>query len=413
MDVPVFQGGRLLSEANQAKYNLATTLARLDAQVKTTVSQTRQAYNSLLSGIGAVQADRQAVKSSQSSLDSTEAAFKVGTRTMVDVLDKQRDLYDVKRRLASDTYNFIKEVLRLKLASGVLHVVDLEEINSWLRGPTAHTTIERFNPNKRRQILGPITAKPKPMILAERQFIRDFRALGVKRPYLLQVTEIDVPKKIQHPQANLATTSQLKLASGIQTTYDVIDQAQHPKPKQARLSKQVSAPKQTQQPHVIAKTRPTAQQRMAHKIKTTPSTIAKTPTELKVERRQMRDNLALYIIDKQLANYHLLQPKSLSRTQRQQRIAMLKSMMKAAQQEAKAKQFTVALGSYQEKRNASQLSKTIKAITGKQPTMHKITRNHKTLYQVNIGPLKSIAQAEQIALDLHNSGINTAVVKTS
>lgn len=144
VESPTLQGGRLLSQSRQQQATYETALAELDATEKGVVSKVRQSYNSVLSGISAVRADRQAVISAQSSLESTEAAFKVGTRTIVDVLDKQKDLFDNQRRLASDQYAYIRSVLNLKQAAGILSIADLEEINTMLKGPTAHTTFERF-----------------------------------------------------------------------------------------------------------------------------------------------------------------------------------------------------------------------------------------------------------------------------
>jgi outer membrane protein len=132
LQVPVFQGGRLWSLKTQNQHELSVALARLDAARKAVVSRTHQAYNSSYSGISAIQADRQAVQSAQSSLSSTESALKAGTRTMLDVLNKQRDLYAVKRQLASDQYRYIHNLLQLKFTAGLLTLADLKQINAWL-----------------------------------------------------------------------------------------------------------------------------------------------------------------------------------------------------------------------------------------------------------------------------------------
>ena len=75
---------------------------------------------------------RQALVSSQSALDATELGFKVGTRTSVDVLDSQRELFGAKRALAKSRYQYILNTLRLKQAAGTLQPVDLELVNEWL-----------------------------------------------------------------------------------------------------------------------------------------------------------------------------------------------------------------------------------------------------------------------------------------
>lgn len=146
LDVPIFEGGKRFSETRQSKYDLDTTLAKLDQTTKAVISVTHQQYNSVIAGISAVRADKQAVKSTNSALESTEAAFKVGTRTMVDVLDKQQELYDAQRKLSQDQYAFINDSLALKQSAGTLAVVDLEEVNTWLKSSQAYTTMERYKP---------------------------------------------------------------------------------------------------------------------------------------------------------------------------------------------------------------------------------------------------------------------------
>lgn len=162
LNFPVFQGGLVLSQTRQAKYDYQTASYQMDSTYRSTSVTTRQTFNSVVAGISKIKADRQAVKSAQSSLDSSEAAFKVGTRTIVDVLDDQKNLYDAQRTLAIDQYTYIRDILTLKQAAGTLSVSDLEHINSWLatrkryRGPSALHTGKRADIKKlqKRRIRG-------------------------------------------------------------------------------------------------------------------------------------------------------------------------------------------------------------------------------------------------------------------
>ena len=56
----------------------------------------------------------------------------MGTRTSVDVLDAQRDLFGARRDLAQSRYDYILDVLRLKSAAGTLAEEDLAQVNAWL-----------------------------------------------------------------------------------------------------------------------------------------------------------------------------------------------------------------------------------------------------------------------------------------
>ena len=144
---PVFQSGLVISQVRQAKYNYETSLADLETSYRNATVSTRQFYNNVISGISVVKADRQTVISANKSVESNEAAYQVGTRTIVDVLLVQNRLYDAQRQLAIDQYNYINDILALKNAAGILSTVDLEKINTWLNASKAHTTMERYKKN--------------------------------------------------------------------------------------------------------------------------------------------------------------------------------------------------------------------------------------------------------------------------
>lgn len=71
--------------------------------------------------------------SSESALGATQSGFEVGTRTIVDVLNRTRDLYDSKRKLSDARYSYISSVLALKQAAGTLNEDDVIAINNGLK----------------------------------------------------------------------------------------------------------------------------------------------------------------------------------------------------------------------------------------------------------------------------------------
>ena len=70
--------------------------------------------------------------SAESALRATEAGFDVGTRTIVDVLNSTRNLFNARKNLANARYDFITSVVNLKRAAGTLSVTDLDAINQGL-----------------------------------------------------------------------------------------------------------------------------------------------------------------------------------------------------------------------------------------------------------------------------------------
>ncbi len=133
MNFPVFQGGLVESKTRQAQYNFQTSSEQLEQIYRNVVVNSRIAFNTIIDGISKIKADRQTVISQQNSLDSTDAQFQAGTRTMVDVVNAQQKLFEAQNQLASDQYAFINSILNLKYLAGTLNVGDLEEINAWLQ----------------------------------------------------------------------------------------------------------------------------------------------------------------------------------------------------------------------------------------------------------------------------------------
>lgn len=132
LDLPVFQGGLVTSQTRQAEYDYQNALAIMEGTYRQTTVLTRQTYNSITAGISKIKADKQAIISQQASLNATEAALKVGTRTMVDLLIAQQNLYEGQKVLAGDQYAYINNTLQLKELAGTLNLKDIQIINSWL-----------------------------------------------------------------------------------------------------------------------------------------------------------------------------------------------------------------------------------------------------------------------------------------
>ncbi len=133
LTIPIYQGGLVVSLTREAREVYQLSLDQLEEQRRAVHRQTRDAYLGVISGISQVRALEQAVRSNQSARDAIEAGFQVGTRTSVDVLDAERNLFEAKRNLSAARYNYIINTLTLKQAAGTLSEGDLRIINDWLQ----------------------------------------------------------------------------------------------------------------------------------------------------------------------------------------------------------------------------------------------------------------------------------------
>jgi len=133
VNLPLFEGGMTISLTKEARHVHDAKLAKLESAYRSVNRKTRQAYLGIVSQIGAVQALRQAVLSSETALKSTVGGFNVGTRTAVDVVAAERILSESKRDYARARYDYILETLKLKKAVGTLSPEDLLSIEAWLQ----------------------------------------------------------------------------------------------------------------------------------------------------------------------------------------------------------------------------------------------------------------------------------------
>jgi outer membrane protein len=108
MNFPIFQGGLVQSQTRQAQYNFQSSSEKLEQTYRDVIVNSRIAFNTINDGISKVQADRQTVISQRNSLESTEAQFEVGTRTMVDVVNAQQRLFEAQEQLAKISGWFFK-----------------------------------------------------------------------------------------------------------------------------------------------------------------------------------------------------------------------------------------------------------------------------------------------------------------
>lgn len=133
LNIPIYQGGFTVSRTRETRHLYQQSIDEVERVRRATHRQTRDAYLGVKSGISRVGALEQAVKSTESARAAIEAGFQVGTRTSVDVLDAERDVFRAKRDLAGARYTYIIDTLTLKQAAGTLSEDDIRLVNAWLQ----------------------------------------------------------------------------------------------------------------------------------------------------------------------------------------------------------------------------------------------------------------------------------------
>ena len=132
LNVPIYAGGAVVANQDVRRANYVEASEDLELSYRSVVRQVRSNYNNVGALISSTKALEQAVVSAESALKATEAGFEVGTRTIVDVLQSTRNLFDARRNLSKARYDYILSVLALKQAAGTLTEADLFTVNKAL-----------------------------------------------------------------------------------------------------------------------------------------------------------------------------------------------------------------------------------------------------------------------------------------
>jgi outer membrane protein len=130
--VPIFSGFATQSRVRQAVATRDIAAEQLEQSKRTVTRQVRNADRNLVAGLAEVEARRLAVVSAKSALEAGEVGLEVGTRTIVDVLLAQQQLFTAAREYSRARHNYLVNTLKLKQAAGSLEVADLEAINALL-----------------------------------------------------------------------------------------------------------------------------------------------------------------------------------------------------------------------------------------------------------------------------------------
>ncbi|MGO1541937.1 MAG: TolC family outer membrane protein [Luteimonas sp.] len=132
LTVPLFAGGAIRSGVREAIARRDISNDNLELTRRSLERSTRAAYNAVVAGVSEVEARRQAVISARSAYEASQVGLEVGTRTVVDVLINQQNLFNAESDLAVARYSFLQNRLLLAQAAGTLDIADVQEINGLL-----------------------------------------------------------------------------------------------------------------------------------------------------------------------------------------------------------------------------------------------------------------------------------------
>ena len=137
LNIPIFQGGVVVSRQREAAANRTAAQSNLEAARRSAALSSRQYYLGVVNGLAQVRALKAALVSSQSALESNKLGYEVGVRINIDVLNAENQVYVTRRDLAKAMLDTLMAQLKLKAAVGSLGEDDVTQINTLLDPSTA------------------------------------------------------------------------------------------------------------------------------------------------------------------------------------------------------------------------------------------------------------------------------------
>ena len=132
VNIPLFQGGYVLSKDREAVANRRAAEAMLEAAKRGSAQAARQYYLGVVNGVAQVKALEAALSSSLLALDANKLGYEVGVRINIDVLNAEQQVLMTRRDLARAKYETLMAQLRLKAAVGALGEEGLQQVNALL-----------------------------------------------------------------------------------------------------------------------------------------------------------------------------------------------------------------------------------------------------------------------------------------
>ena len=117
LTVPIYSGGFTNAKVKQSIASKEQARALRDKAHRQTEQQSRDNYRGVTTAIAEVKAYKQALISTQTAYEATQAGFDVGTRTAVEVLAALREQYRSERDYARARYQYILNLLTIKTGS--------------------------------------------------------------------------------------------------------------------------------------------------------------------------------------------------------------------------------------------------------------------------------------------------------
>lgn len=136
VNIPIYAGGGVEASERAAISKYQMSRERIEEVRRNIEEETRTAWLNVVSGHSRIDSSRKEFGFREKAKIAQERSYELGVVSIIEVLDAHRRLLKAKTDYLKARYDFIRNLIRLRLNAGSLADLDLEAIAPWFRNQT-------------------------------------------------------------------------------------------------------------------------------------------------------------------------------------------------------------------------------------------------------------------------------------
>lgn len=131
LNIPIFSGGRIEAEVREAIarwHQLIQEYERIRRQIE---RETRTSFLNSISGRARIDSTRRQFEAQEKATKAQKRGYELGVTTIVDLLESRKETVRIKTEHRQACYDYLRSLIALRIWSGGLTMVDIEEIDKW------------------------------------------------------------------------------------------------------------------------------------------------------------------------------------------------------------------------------------------------------------------------------------------
>ena len=132
VSVPLVNGFGVMAQVRQTSARADRVRHTLESTRRKVLAEAERLFSTIAQGIEKVEAVEQAIISAEQALISSQKGVQAGTRTIVDVLDAERRLFEMKRDQAFSMFELANNRLKFLALADAIDVETIKSASTWL-----------------------------------------------------------------------------------------------------------------------------------------------------------------------------------------------------------------------------------------------------------------------------------------